>query len=250
MFGLLYQGVVVVLMKISIWFIVCTWLSASYLFNPTGLEWDTVAEDWKEWNRWIGKSGNIGGACPNECWELWWDWSDLSPMAHLSISNLKLNGRVDVCAGGGAHVPSLGLGLPLGLLYTQCWCRCSCVSFSSYYLLGFVVSHCKFVENYNIYSRSHFTKVIELMMFLIVYEMFGPSYQGVVVVRMKISIWFTIYILDCLCRTYSSEIGLQKIGRSGIDGLASLKISVVHVRMSAGSYDKIWNINLCACITN
>ncbi|KAG1359509.1 putative Callose synthase 3 [Cocos nucifera] len=43
---------------------------------------------------------------------------------------------------------------------------------------GFVVFHAKFADNYRFYSRSHFVKGIELMILLIVYEIFGQSYRG------------------------------------------------------------------------
>ncbi|KAK9678313.1 hypothetical protein RND81_11G203100 [Saponaria officinalis] len=40
---------------------------------------------------------------------------------------------------------------------------------------GFVVHHEKFAENYRMYSRSHFTKALELMMLLIIYHVYGSA---------------------------------------------------------------------------
>ena len=58
---------------------------------------------------------------------------------------------------------------------------------------GFVVVHAKFAENYRLYSRSHFVKGIELMILLIVYQLFGQSYRGAVsYLLITISIWFMV----------------------------------------------------------
>ncbi|XP_030967643.1 callose synthase 2-like [Quercus lobata] len=58
---------------------------------------------------------------------------------------------------------------------------------------GFVVVHAKFAENYRLYSRSHFVKGIELMILLIVYQLFSQSFRGVVsYVLITFSIWFMV----------------------------------------------------------
>ncbi|PUZ78420.1 hypothetical protein GQ55_1G451200 [Panicum hallii var. hallii] len=58
---------------------------------------------------------------------------------------------------------------------------------------GFVVFHAKFAENYRLYSRSHFVKGIELMILLIVYEIFGQSYRGAIAyIFITISMWFMV----------------------------------------------------------
>uniref|UniRef100_A0A803KLY9 1,3-beta-glucan synthase n=1 Tax=Chenopodium quinoa TaxID=63459 RepID=A0A803KLY9_CHEQI len=58
---------------------------------------------------------------------------------------------------------------------------------------GFVVFHAKFADNYRLYSRSHFVKGIELMILLIVYEIFGQSYRSpVAYIFITISMWFMV----------------------------------------------------------
>lgn len=58
---------------------------------------------------------------------------------------------------------------------------------------GFVVVHAKFAENYRLYSRSHFVKGIELMILLLVYEIFGHSYRGsVAYIFITLSMWFMV----------------------------------------------------------
>ncbi|RDY03244.1 Callose synthase 7, partial [Mucuna pruriens] len=43
---------------------------------------------------------------------------------------------------------------------------------------GFVVFHAKFADNYTMYSRSHFVKGLEILILLIVYEVYGKSYHN------------------------------------------------------------------------
>ncbi|KAG5138789.1 hypothetical protein JHK82_023520 [Glycine max] len=58
---------------------------------------------------------------------------------------------------------------------------------------GFVVFHAKFADNYRLYSRSHFVKGIELMILLVVYEIFGHSYRSTVAyILITASMWFMV----------------------------------------------------------
>jgi len=58
---------------------------------------------------------------------------------------------------------------------------------------GFVVFHAKFADNYRLYSRSHFVKGIELMILLVVYEIFGQSHRsGVAYIFITFSMWFMV----------------------------------------------------------
>ncbi|OIV92479.1 hypothetical protein TanjilG_02242 [Lupinus angustifolius] len=54
-----------------------------------------------------------------------------------------------------------------------------------------VVFHASFTENYRLYSRSHFVKGFELILLLIVYNMFRKSYQSTMAyVLITYAIWF------------------------------------------------------------
>ena len=58
---------------------------------------------------------------------------------------------------------------------------------------GFVVFHAKFAENYRLYSRSHFVKGLELMILLIVFEIFGQSYRGAIAyIFITFTMWFMV----------------------------------------------------------
>ncbi|KAF5207914.1 Callose synthase [Thalictrum thalictroides] len=56
---------------------------------------------------------------------------------------------------------------------------------------GFVVFHAKFADNYRFYSRSHFVKGLELMVLLIVYQVYGSAYRSSnLYLFVTFSMWF------------------------------------------------------------
>ncbi|XP_020575940.1 callose synthase 5 [Phalaenopsis equestris] len=58
---------------------------------------------------------------------------------------------------------------------------------------GFVVRHVKFAENYRMYSRSHFTKGLELMLLLIVYQIYGSATtDSTAFLLVTASMWFLV----------------------------------------------------------
>lgn len=58
---------------------------------------------------------------------------------------------------------------------------------------GFVVFHMKFAENYRAYSRSHFTKGLELIILLVIYEVYGHSYRSSsLYLFVTFSMWFLV----------------------------------------------------------
>nr|GEV54139.1 callose synthase 7-like [Tanacetum cinerariifolium] len=71
----------------SIWFLVCSWLFAPFVFNPSGFDWQKTVEDWTDWKRWMGNRGGIGIA-QNKSWESWWD----AEQQHLKFTNIR--GRI------------------------------------------------------------------------------------------------------------------------------------------------------------
>lgn len=56
----------------SIWFMSITWLSAPFLFNPSGFSWGRIVDDWKGWNKWIDQQGGIG-ILQDKSWQSWWN---------------------------------------------------------------------------------------------------------------------------------------------------------------------------------
>ncbi|XP_078151052.1 callose synthase 7-like [Carex rostrata] len=58
---------------------------------------------------------------------------------------------------------------------------------------GFVVYHAKFADNYRMYSRSHFVKGLELLILLVVYQVYSRSYHSsTTYLFVTISIWFLV----------------------------------------------------------
>ncbi|OAY54872.2 callose synthase 3 isoform X1 [Manihot esculenta] len=72
-FGQPYRSALAyILITISMWFMVGTWLFAPFLFNPSGFEWQKIVDDWTDWNKWISNRGGIG-VLPEKSWESWWE---------------------------------------------------------------------------------------------------------------------------------------------------------------------------------
>ncbi|XP_026434852.1 callose synthase 10-like isoform X3 [Papaver somniferum] len=65
-------GISYVLITISSWFLVFSWLFAPYIFNPSGFEWQKNVEDFDDWTSWLLYKGGVG-AKGDKSWESWWE---------------------------------------------------------------------------------------------------------------------------------------------------------------------------------
>ncbi|KAL6641747.1 hypothetical protein ACP70R_019928 [Stipagrostis hirtigluma subsp. patula] len=74
-----------ILITISSWFLVMSWLFAPYIFNPSGFEWQKTVEDFDDWTNWLLYKGGVGVKGDNS-WESWWD----EEQAHIRT----LRGRI------------------------------------------------------------------------------------------------------------------------------------------------------------
>ncbi|KAF8090827.1 hypothetical protein N665_0465s0008 [Sinapis alba] len=75
MFGNPYMGAVThFLVTFSIWFMVGSWLFAPFIFNPSGFEWHSIMDDWKDWKKWI-YDYDFGELAirPENSWVSWWE---------------------------------------------------------------------------------------------------------------------------------------------------------------------------------
>ncbi|KAF3437237.1 hypothetical protein FNV43_RR19990 [Rhamnella rubrinervis] len=61
-----------VLLTLSSWFLVISWLFAPYIFNPSGFEWQKTVEDFDDWTSWLLYKGGVG-VRGDDSWESWWD---------------------------------------------------------------------------------------------------------------------------------------------------------------------------------
>ncbi|KAK7824056.1 callose synthase 9 [Quercus suber] len=50
-----------VLLTVSSWFLVLSWLFAPYIFNPSGFEWQKTVEDFDDWTSWLMYKGGVYG---------------------------------------------------------------------------------------------------------------------------------------------------------------------------------------------
>ncbi|KAL9267094.1 Callose synthase 10-like protein [Drosera capensis] len=61
-----------VLLTLSSWFLVISWLFGPYIFNPSGFEWQKTVEDFDDWTSWLLYKGGVG-IKGESSWESWWD---------------------------------------------------------------------------------------------------------------------------------------------------------------------------------
>uniref|UniRef100_A0A7N0RAG3 1,3-beta-glucan synthase n=1 Tax=Kalanchoe fedtschenkoi TaxID=63787 RepID=A0A7N0RAG3_KALFE len=61
-----------ILLTVSSWFLVISWLFAPYIFNPSGFEWQKTVEDFDDWTGWLLYKGGVGVKGDNS-WESWWE---------------------------------------------------------------------------------------------------------------------------------------------------------------------------------
>ncbi|XP_058180516.1 callose synthase 10 isoform X2 [Rhododendron vialii] len=61
-----------VLVTLSSWILVISWLFAPYIFNPSGFEWQKTVEDFDDWTNWLLYKGGVG-VKGEHSWESWWD---------------------------------------------------------------------------------------------------------------------------------------------------------------------------------
>ncbi|XP_056169325.1 callose synthase 3-like [Syzygium oleosum] len=84
-FGQSNRGAIAnIMITISMWFMVGTWLFAPFLFNPSGFEWQKIDDDWTDWNKWIN---NQGGVRPEKSWESWWE-EEQEHLRHSGMSGI------------------------------------------------------------------------------------------------------------------------------------------------------------------
>ncbi|XP_020596984.1 callose synthase 12-like [Phalaenopsis equestris] len=64
--------VVYIVMTISSWFLVVSWIMAPFAFNPSGFDWLKTVDDFDDFLSWIWYRGGIF-AKSEQSWEKWWE---------------------------------------------------------------------------------------------------------------------------------------------------------------------------------
>ncbi|TMW64728.1 hypothetical protein Poli38472_011608 [Pythium oligandrum] len=66
------------IMSFSLWIISATWMWAPFFFNPSGLDWDKIIEDYNDWQNWLRTTNDSA-----ESWFGWWS-NELAYIEHSS----------------------------------------------------------------------------------------------------------------------------------------------------------------------
>lgn len=62
---------VYIIMNISSWFLVVSWIMAPFAFNPSGFDWLKTVYDFDDFMNWIWYPGGLFSK-PEQSWEVWW----------------------------------------------------------------------------------------------------------------------------------------------------------------------------------
>uniref|UniRef100_A0A1D1YPS8 1,3-beta-glucan synthase n=1 Tax=Anthurium amnicola TaxID=1678845 RepID=A0A1D1YPS8_9ARAE len=62
---------VYIIMNISSWFLVVSWIMAPFVFNPSGFDWLKTVYDFEDFMNWIWFRGGLFTKA-EESWEIWW----------------------------------------------------------------------------------------------------------------------------------------------------------------------------------
>ncbi|OQR84190.1 callose synthase [Achlya hypogyna] len=68
------------IMSFSLWIIAATWMWAPFFFNPSGLDWDKVIDDYNDWQNWLQTKNDS-----SESWFGWWT-TELEYLEHSTPS--------------------------------------------------------------------------------------------------------------------------------------------------------------------
>lgn len=63
---------VYILLTLSSWFLVCSWILAPFIFNPSGLDWQKNSNDFEDFFSWIWFQDGIS-VKSDQSWEKWWE---------------------------------------------------------------------------------------------------------------------------------------------------------------------------------
>lgn len=74
---------VYIVMTISCWFLVVSWILAPFAFNPSGFDWLKTVDDFDQFMDWIWFRGSMF-ATSDDSWETWWE----EEQAHLRKTNV------------------------------------------------------------------------------------------------------------------------------------------------------------------
>ncbi|GMF10475.1 unnamed protein product [Phytophthora lilii] len=73
-------------MSYSLWIIAATWMWAPFFFNPSGLDWDKIIEDYNDWQNWLKTTNDSA-----DSWFGWWS-NELEYLEHTTRGGRFITG--------------------------------------------------------------------------------------------------------------------------------------------------------------
>ncbi|XP_057730535.1 callose synthase 12-like [Arachis stenosperma] len=159
--------VVYVIMTISSWFLVSSWIIAPFLFNPSGFDWLKTVNDFDDFMDWIWYRGRVF-AKAEESWEIWW----YEEQDHLKVTGfwgkvfeIVLDLRFFTFQYGTVYKLRITDGSTSISVYLLSWI-CVAVIFGIYVVLSFARN--KYEAKNHIYFRFVQSVIITLTIIVIV----------------------------------------------------------------------------------
>lgn len=188
-FGQSYgDSVPYILIMISIWFMVVTWLFAPFLFNPSGFEWQKIVDDWNDWNKWISNRGGIG-VSPDKSWESWWEKEQL----HLRHSG-KRGIAIEILLSLRFFLFQYGLVYRLNITKGTRSVLVNQIHCLNYQFIIYSVSHAGCLGYVHLHGSA-------------LSQVYGASWLVIIgiLLVMKVKIYFTGFLLNFLCLHLSNS---------------------------------------------
>ncbi|PKA57498.1 Callose synthase 12 [Apostasia shenzhenica] len=159
--------IVYIVMTISAWFLVVSWIMAPFVFNPSGFDWLKTVYDFDEFMSWIWYRGGIF-AKSEQSWKKWWEEEHV----HLrttglwgKVSEIVLNLRFLVFQYGIVYQLHIADGSTSILVYLLSWIYVL-VAFGIFLVIDFARD--KYAAKKHIYYRTVQALIIMLVILLIV----------------------------------------------------------------------------------
>ncbi|KAJ3695240.1 hypothetical protein LUZ60_000617 [Juncus effusus] len=167
---------VYIVMTISSWFLVFSWIMAPFAFNPSGFDWLKTVYDFDDFMSWIWFKGGIFSRA-EESWEVWW----LEEQDHLKTTGLWgklleviLDLRYFVFQYGIVYQLKIANGSTSIAVYLLSWI-CVIVAFGFFILMSYASD--RYAAKEHIYYRSIQSLVIILTALIIILLLKFTNFQ-------------------------------------------------------------------------
>ncbi|KAJ6792389.1 callose synthase 12-like [Iris pallida] len=168
--------VVYVVMTISCWFLVVSWIMAPFAFNPSGFDWLKTVYDFDDFMNWIWFRGGVF-AKADQSWETWW----YEEHDHLrttgiwgKLLELILNLRYFVFQYGIVYRLHITSGSTSFIVYVLSWLYVV-VAFGIFVIMGYARD--KYAAKEHIYYRTVQSFIITLVILVMIILLKFTNFQ-------------------------------------------------------------------------